>query len=130
RFDLSMGQYHGLPPERCKRPWIDPEEFAGKHLFLFDEEWVASAEFVARVKENKLTGLTAHPINYDAKARPVPAKVKKTMPPPPRPDFALAAKGYSPQLGKQWKALWDWTTDALKNRGWPARKPRIKPPVP
>jgi hypothetical protein len=129
RYDVSMGKWHGASPDRCQVLWLDPEEFAGKHLFLLEGEWVASAEFVERIRAKKLSGLVFHPIKYEAKPRPASPRLK-TMPEPPRPDFAGAAKGFSPKLGEQWLALWDWSVTALKNRGWPARKPRLKPPLP
>src|SRR5207249_8484431 len=43
--------------------------------------------------------------------------------------FALSAKGFSPKLGRQWLALWDWLVASLKNRGWHVRKPRLKAPL-
>ncbi len=130
RYDMSIGEFHDAPADRCKVLWLDPEEFAGKHFFLLRGEWVASAEFVERVRAKKLTGLVFHPIKYEARPRPGMPQLKKVMPESPKPDFASAARGFSSKLGKQWLALWDWTVDALKNRGWPARKPKLKPPLP
>lgn len=129
RYDMSIGKLHGASPDLCRVLWLDPEEFAGKHLFLLRGEWVASAEFVERVRAKKLSGLVFRPIQYEARPRPASPSLK-TMSEPPRPDFAGAAKGFSPKLGKQWLALWDWTVEALKHRGWPARKPKLKPPLP
>ena len=130
RYDMSMGQYHGARPECCKELWLDPDEFAGKHLFLLQGDWVASAEFVDRVRAKKLSGLVFHPIKYQSKPNPARIVTKKVLPQPPRPEFAMASKGYSPKITKQWQALWDWTTEALQNRGWPARQFKLKPPIP
>jgi SMI1 / KNR4 family (SUKH-1) len=130
RYDMSLSAFAGLPPRACKVPWLDPAEFAGKHLFLIENEWVASPEFVHRIREKRLTGLVFHPINYQPKPRPLAPRLKKTMPKPPRPDFALAERGFSPKLGKQWLANWDWLVAALKNRGWKARKARLKARLP
>jgi hypothetical protein len=129
RYDMSMGKFHGAPPEACRELWLDPDEFAGKHLFLLDRDWVASAEFVERVQSKNLTGLVFHPIRYEFKASPAPMRTKKVLPSPPKPDFALATKGYAQKLAGQWQDLWQWTSDGLKNRGWPARKPKFKPPL-
>jgi hypothetical protein len=129
QYDMSLGEFNGLAPELCGKLWLDPDEFAGKHLFLIQGDWVASAEFVDRVRAKKLSGLVFHPIQYVAKQKPAPVRIKKVMPKPPKPDFASASKGYSPKLVEQWQAMWEWTIEALQNRGWPARKPKIKPPL-
>src|SRR5262249_41143726 len=118
RYDMSMGRFHGAPPDRCQLLWLDPQEFAGKRHFLVDGEGVASAELVERVQAKKLTGLVLHPIKYRPMSRPVIKPLKRIISAPPKPDFLAAAKGFSPAIGKQWLALWNWTVEALINRGW------------
>lgn len=129
-YDMSLGEANGAAPEATKLPWLDPDEFRSLHLFQIAGDWVASAAFVERVKQCRLSGLEFRAIKYEPRPRPVIVPPKRILPPPPAPDFVAGAAGWSKQLGEQWQQLWSWTLAALKNRRWPARKPKIQPPVP
>jgi len=123
--DPRYQQDESLP----KIPMIDPAEFGDAHLFLLQRMPVATETFVKAVRDSNITGLKFFPFEYLPTPRVRPPAPKQLL--EPMPDFpaAMVAKGWSKQLAKQWEDMWDWTTRGLKNRKWPAKAVRKKPPV-
>ncbi len=124
----TLGKYRGQSIAGCLFQ-LDPKEIAGKHLFLMDGEWIASQVFVDLIKQRGFSGLIFRPVKYQLINKPSITHPKKVLPPPPRPDFELAAQGFSTTLAEQWMSLWNWSYAAFKNRKWSPKKPKLGRPI-
>jgi predicted DNA-binding WGR domain protein len=115
-----------------KVPMIDPQEFSGTHLFRlqYPVYVVATETFVQAYRDAKLTGLAFHEFDYLPTPQVRPPAAKKVLDAMPKYPSSLVKKGWSKPLGKQWEQMWDWATKGLKNRSWPAKTYKKKPPVP
>ena len=112
-----------------KIPMIDPAEIADNHLFMLVHWLVATETFVRAVERAKITGLKFLPLEYLPSPRERPPAPRRLLEPMRSYPAALLAKGWSEQLGREWEAMWDWTTRGLQNRSWPAKGVRKTPPV-
>jgi len=112
-------------------PMIDPQELADTHLFRlqYPAYVVATQTFVDAYHDAGLTGLKFAPFGYSPTPRVRPPAPKRLLGAMPAYPSVAAKRGASSTLFKEWQSMWEWTTTGLKNRAWPAKAFKKKPPV-
>lgn len=134
RWDEGKGKFYSttkLPKRVSNVPVFDHNRIAGRCLFQlnFASYVVATDEFKQAIEKAKLKGIRFRPFEY-VSSEPVGPPPPKTMLLPIGSYPASAAKkGWSKAVGKEWERLWNYSTDADKNRSFPAKAFKKKAPV-